>query len=354
MQRKALNQPFEQPRMNLTIHVKKIVSPVLYYSGIIHLLKRLQGYPGIILGYHRVLPSDSKDISFIQPGMYVTTETFEKHMAFIAQNYKIMRLMDVVNAPSPKNACIVTFDDGWADNYIYALPIIKRYGIPATIFLTTNMVGKSEWPWPDRLSYYIQSVPESEFIRSWTTIIQETGLKYQHESYRYRDRIGFKENIIDFAKSLETHTLIALMENVDKIMTNQKRDLMKMRSWLTWDEVQEMKKSDITFGSHSHNHHILNRIPLNQAQEEVETSRRILSDKTGSVATMFCYPNGGFNDEIVRIVSNAGYRIAVTTKPGSINGSSSFLTLNRNMLHDDITSTIPMLMSVLANKIPFF
>jgi len=216
------------------------------------------------------------------------------------------------------------------------------------------MVGKSEWPWPDRLSYYIQSVPESEFIRSWTTIIQETGLKYQHESYRYRDRIGFKENIIDFAKSLETHTLIALMENVDKIMTNQKRDLMKMRSWLTWDEVQEMKKSDITFGSHSHNHHILNRIPLNQAQEEVETSRRILSDKTGSVATMFCYPNGGFNDEIVRIVSNAGYSIAVTTKPGSINGSSSFLTLNRNMLHDDITSTIPMLMSVLANKIPFF
>lgn len=265
-----------------------------------------------------------------------------------------MRLEDLMHDPKPKNACIVTFDDGWVDNYYYAFPILKKYEIPATIFISTNKVGTHEWPWPDRIAYYVHSIPVKEFVYAMNATLQRLGLEHHRLGFKNQDKRLIREQIIDHMKTMDNQKIQYVMKDLDKTFINQKECLMKTRPWLTWDEVMEMRREGISFGSHTHNHLILSRIPFKQVQEEIVLSQQILSEKMGTTATMFCYPNGDFNDEIIQIVAGAGYKIAVTTRRGSINGSSSLLTLNRTMLHNDMTSSIPMLACVLTNKIPFF
>lgn len=340
--------------MNPILSIKKAVAAFLYYSGCIHFLENGKDKPGIILAYHRILPKESAEITYTQPGMYVTTETFEQHMAFISKNFSLLRLEDLAHDPRPDNICMVTFDDGWADNYTHAFPILKRYGIPATIFLSTNMVGKRVWPWTDRISFYIHSTPLKEFIDIWKTALKKSGLEHLKSILTSQDKGAVREQVISYMKAMDNHEVLLIMGHLDKIMANQNQELMRTRPWLTWDEVIEMREAGLSFGSHTHNHLILNSIPLLQARDEILTSQKILSERTGFPVTMFCYPNGVFSDEIMRIVSGAGYKIAVTTRRGSINESSSFLALNRIMMHDDMTSSVPMLACVLTNKIPFF
>jgi peptidoglycan/xylan/chitin deacetylase (PgdA/CDA1 family) len=340
--------------MNLILSVKKIAAVALYYSGAIRFLQALSDNSSLILAYHRILPKSSDDISFIQPGMYVTVETFEKHMAFISKHFNIMRLEDLKEDPKPKSACIVTFDDGWADNYTYAFPILKKYGIPATIFLSTNMIGSNNWPWPDRVTYYIHSIPLEDFLNMFGSILRKIGQEFPGSSFVSDKKGVISEQVINYMKTIDNRKIISLMDELDQIIFQQKKFLIRARPWLTWNEIMEMRNGGLSFGSHTHNHLILSRIPLHQAREEIMRSKELLSEKIGETVVMFSYPNGDYNVDLMRVVRESGYKIVVTTQRGFIDESDDLLTLRRVMIHNDITSTIPMLACVLTNKIPFF
>lgn len=340
--------------MNIKLSAKKVVAVFLYHSCILRRPKSITNNRSIILTYHRILPERSRDISFIQPGMYVTVDTFEKHMDFLSRNFKLMSLEDLDDCLNSKNACMVTFDDGWADNYEHAFPILKKYQIPATIFLSTNLVGTHEWMWSDRIAYYIHMTPVRDFARIWNEILEKVGVECTIPVFEIEECQKIREWIIGCMKNMDTKMVLAVMEELDKAFPNQKDHLMKLRPWLTWDEVAEMKMEGISFGSHTHNHLILSRVPLPQAKEEIVLSYRVLSEKLGKPATMFSYPSGVFNHEITSMVAKSGYRMAVTTRRGFVNESSELFALNRTMLHNDMTSTIPLLACVLTNRIPFF
>ena len=90
--------------------------------------------------------------------MYVTPETFERHLQFLTAHFTILTFRRAAGedgtAGDWDNAaryCVLTFDDGWLDNYQYAYPLLRAYSAPATIFLPTGLIGSSDWLWPDRL-----------------------------------------------------------------------------------------------------------------------------------------------------------------------------------------------------------
>jgi len=340
--------------MNLIIYGKKIIAATLYYSGLVNYIKRHNGEDSIILAYHRVLPHDSECLSFIQPGMYVTLETFEQHLAFISKKYQVIGLQDLISLPTPRNACIITFDDGWADNFTYAFPLLKKYAIPATIFLTTNMIGTSQWPWPDRISYYIHTIPLDDFVNTWIANLRAIGEECLDLDLNSQDKQVIRERIINHMKTIDNQKLLSFMEEIDKTVSHQKDCLNNIRPWLTWNEIIEMRNEGVSFGSHTHNHQVLTRIPLQQAREEILCSREILSEKLGGPVVTFSYPNGDYNSDLMRVVKESGYNLAVTTKRGFLDETYDLLALKRLMLHDDMTNTIPMLACVLTNKIPFF
>ena len=332
---------------------KRIIAATLYYGGFVGLIKTSQK-ESIIVGYHRILPSNSKERDFIQPGMYVTLETFEKHISYLSRNYNIISLKDILKEKKAHRACVVTFDDGWADNYKYAFPVLKRYNIPATIFLATKKVGTSEWPWTDMISFSIHMAGIDKFIHTMINGLVNLGISPPEFVKYLRCREKFTEYVIEYMKNLNPAVLFSLVNYIDSEMAIYTNLMKGSRPWLTWDEVNEMSQHGIDFGAHSHNHVILTNIPLPEVRSELCLSRDILTRIIKKPIRTFCYPNGRYNNAVVSILKESGYDVAVTTKRGSIDGSSSTLCLNRIMIHNDMTSTIPMFACVLTGKIPYF
>jgi len=123
-----------------------------------HFKKKIFGKYIVIFVYHRVSPE--KDTYFL-PG--IEPEEFEKQISYLKENFKIYSLKKLINGlkrgkinkKEHENIAVITFDDGYRDNYIYAYPILKKYHIPATFFLTTDYIGQGKLFWWDKLGYII-------------------------------------------------------------------------------------------------------------------------------------------------------------------------------------------------------
>ncbi len=112
-------------------------------------------YPGlknikIILLYHRVVTETPKGL--YDPGLFVTASTFEMHINEIKRLFKIVPLENIIQSNGREGRlCAITFDDGWIDNYEVAFPIIKKYQIPITIFISPETIGSNLFFWSESL-----------------------------------------------------------------------------------------------------------------------------------------------------------------------------------------------------------
>ena len=291
-----------------------------YYTSK-HFLKRLRGKV-LILTYHRILSEKKSNKQFIQPGMYVQNNVFEKQMLFLEKYFSILSFTELLDLWNKKTLrkdqryCVITFDDGWLDNYIYAYPILKEHNIPATIFLPTAFIGTNHWFWPDKISYIMMK--------------QLNGVNLN----------GKIDSAIDAYKELPEEEIHGFIVEMSK---NLSLDFPDKRVLINWDEVDEMSRHDIAFGSHSCTHKILTRLPVKERQKEIEESLYTLRQKNINYSPVFCYPNGNYNQEIINQVKAAGYRAAVSTRYGFEDGlPQDLFSLKRISIHNDITATIPL------------
>ena len=94
--------------------------------------------------------------------MYVSKDVFEMQMQFLKEHFTVVSFGELLDLwtqktyDQSKRYCVITFDDGWLDNYIYAYPVLKKYEIPATIFLPTAFVGTNKWFWPDKIGFILR------------------------------------------------------------------------------------------------------------------------------------------------------------------------------------------------------
>ena len=127
-----------------------------HHVGVLGMLRRRRArQQAVILLYHRVAPPGEGPPDYSTAGMVVTPEEFDRQMRFVARAYHVVPLGQIVAAVRRRTAfepglCAVTFDDGWRDVYEFALPILKRHGIPATLFVATGPVDGTAWDWPER------------------------------------------------------------------------------------------------------------------------------------------------------------------------------------------------------------
>ena len=312
----------------------------------------------LILMYHRILPADDPRAIIEEPGMMVTPETFRLHMSLIKPLFTTMHLsqwLEMKNSgqPLPDRACAITFDDGWADNYEFAYPILKDLDIPATIFLVSDLIGTNSSFWPERLSRLLTRIAEQPTFWSDESLnwIRQFPVSYEFsENSRIAPDQEQLSEIIAAAKSLsddEIHRRLDLIEQQLKFDTNPAQaDL------LNWSQVDEMCQSNIIeIGSHTcHHTRLTDDKSPDVLRHEIAGSKQTISDKTGISVNTFCYPNGDYSAAAKDLVEQH-YACAVTTKNGWNTASSNPYLLQRIGLHEDISNDKTSFLSRLSGWI---
>jgi len=304
--------------------------------------------------YHRVI-SEVGPENGVQAGMYVEPNTFKRHLLFLKRYFSVRPISEIISRTKEnikfidgKPFCALTFDDGWHDFYTNCFPILKAYDLPATVFLATDLIGTSGLFWTDRLSHALASLDRSmragelKPASSSSVAIRLMSLKGSLE-----DRL---EKAIEIMKALRREEIEAVLSDLEKRSVLNREP--KHRSFLSWEEVREMRATAlISFGSHTAAHSILTTLMDGEIQRELVKSREILiSEKIVDPTFIpFSYPNGNYNEKIINIVRNAGYHLAVTTDKGWNDLETNLFTLKRIPVHQDMTRTEAMFGCRIAN-----
>lgn len=303
-------------------------------------LRCLQG-KAVILTYHRVVSDEELRAQCIQDGMYVSVEAFAAQMRFLKTHFVVLSFSELLSMWAEKRwdparrYCVVTFDDGWLDNYTYALPVLRRYDIPATVFLPTSFVGTNEWFWPDKVGWLYQrflqrSTKEQGRILS---LLQDKHVWVQEgENALLRQD---SDAVVEWCKALSPTQIGVFVSGWAEAL---EVTLPSDRQVVNWEEVRAMSDAGVSFGSHSVTHTILTKLHWDEVMREAVDSWSALTQRSIRSVPVFCYPNGDWSDEIGRCVKAAGYQAATTTQFGyETHAPSNLFGLNRVSVHHDIS-----------------
>jgi peptidoglycan/xylan/chitin deacetylase (PgdA/CDA1 family) len=300
--------------------LKHVLAGVTYHSGLLNLFtfgKRMQRQREgpIILMYHRVLTQEEMHSQFTQWAIVVTTDSFERQMELLARRYHPMSLKTAVGllqegSPVPPYSVVVTFDDGWRDNYVNARPILEKYEVPATIFLPTDFIGTGEYFWFLKLGYLLGhhnfSAEQLDGIIANATET-ENSTEIAIDSNNANE---FIESVKRFGEPTINRIIAGLEATAGVTFPYASSETMM----LDWDEVRKMNSGLFDFGSHGQGHQILTLMDENEVLAEMVSSKAIIEKELGESVTLFSYPNGDYNDRVISMAMQAGYEAAVSTR----------------------------------------
>lgn len=322
---------------NIKRHIKKIIAQLIKTTDIVKLSawsKETSSYSIPILAYHRILPDSIIDQVYSSPHIIVSLESFEKQMQFIAQTCNPISLKNYVIAVKnrlilPKRTVIITFDDGWKDNFTYAFPILKRLHIPATIFLTTGYIGQKRIFWQEQIRYLLNIIKYSEQLKlEWGNYLIKLKNDLPELNKILTTNIIDEKRIITILKSIEQKLRDNFINDITKIL-NYPNLPYQMHDFLDWNDIRMMQKYGIEFGSHTVNHLLLDKTDQNTLWNELKKSKEQIETEIGEKIYAIAYPNGNFNDDVIEVAQKAGYSCGVTTIEGNNTVHCNLMELKR-------------------------
>lgn len=274
--------------------------------------------------FHRVLPPEHFEAYPLRE-IAVTTDEFEWFVAFFKQHYTVLPLPEAYrrwnNYERTKRPLLaITFDDGQADNYQFARPILERAELRASFYVPIDAIENDETLWHDRLGYAADGVLEKDRA---TALAMFAELGVVHEGDDHATVVAAVER----AKSLDPDQRLAFVERMERELGREPRPAWD--GMMTWAQLREMAEAGHEIGSHSMSHGILPLLDDEALTYEVERSRAVLTEKLGRPVETFCYPNGDYDDRTLTRVRRSGYRLAVTTKWGPNDAAANPYELHR-------------------------
>jgi len=334
------------------------LASVLYYSGALWLYQVLVGRPfGIILNYHRILVPTEQEYRLL-PAMFVSPEIFSLHLRYLAAHYRVVTMRQLMKERSAgksadKPWCVITFDDGWLDNYQQAFPLLRQYQLPATLFVSTDFIGTNRAPWFYELLWSLSALTDDlEGSQVTTDELAARDLPtavMEWVRLPATQRLAAMEQTIETLKQLPVSQLATTVDSLSEITRKRARSgSQTVPAMLTWDQVREMHRGGVEIGSHGVTHWILTRLAEAQLEKEIVESKKRIEYEVGDDVAGLSYPNGDYSEDIVRMVDKSGYRYACTIQPGYVGYDESPYTMRRLLLHGENTYTTALFACHLA------
>lgn len=272
----------------------------------------------LIACYHRVVEDFNKSASHSISPMLICRDTFEKHLDWISSHYDIVSLDTLASKimqgdPESGSLAAITFDDGYADVYANAFPLLSSRGLPATIFIVSDLTDTSRLQTHDELYLLISGVLEQWEApgEKLSTFLNVAGLRHNKGLLLKCAHDPFLLTRL-FFENFCRQQIDALLELLRGRIIVDKEILAEFHS-LNWEKLREMEAANITIGSHTRSHPLLTNENAEVIKEEVEGSLQLFKEKLQNPVRHFAYPNGSFCKQAVEAVSAAGYDFAYTT-----------------------------------------
>lgn len=278
--------------------------------------------------YHRVLPRADALRRAVEPGMYVAPETFARHLDWLASEFHVLPLFEIVErldrgSVLPPAACAITFDDGWRDNLEHALPLLQSRGMPATLFAVTGRIGTRGAFWPDEVMRRLRAAGRGA-------------------ARELASRLGAGSDP-DPASALLAHLKALpqprLESALDLIRSATPATDEDSRELLDWGELEVLQRGGIDVESHAATHAILTQLDPAAAGRELRSSLDALRARGLGRRRLLAYPSGQADARIRELAAEAGYRAALTTENGLASRDCGLFALPRLGLHDDVSRT---------------
>ena len=283
------------------------------FDRFVKLLENADGQqPGYlrVLTYHRI--DEPTRRPWLDPGLIsASPKDFDEQMAYLATYYQIVTISDVLATLQSRNkkdfpprAVLVTFDDGYYDFEERAWPILRRYKIPATLFVPTAYPDHPEQIfWWDVLYQALQNTLRKDNLSTpiGTFLLSNAGSRNQ--AY---------QRLKNYIKTLEHAEAILRVRGLCRELGVQPAP----NCILGWDSLRKLSEEGITLGAHTRTHPLLSRISLDEARKEAVGSFEDLKREIGFAHPIFAYPSGEFSNDVVSMLEREGFSLAFTTQRG--------------------------------------
>lgn len=303
--------------------VKVVIAVIFFYSGLFFIIRMVNNKIGrrlTIVSYHRVSkdPIDKLDNSL--PYMFVTQKSFEAHIKFYKKFYNLISFKELSkfeeSGKIPPNSLIITFDDGYEDNYLNAFPVLKKLCAPATFFIVTGFIGSNEIPWWDEIYYRLNIIKN----RKTNNKLDD---KLENLIDQFEKQTPFLFSKLAQLDSESRTTLIRYLRN----KTSTDHEFKESNKYLNKIQIRYMK-DHIEYGSHTCSHISLLHSDSKRIEKELQESKIMITELSGSNVNCFAYPTGHYSIRASKFVEKADYKYAVTLEKG-INDLNNRLMLKR-------------------------
>lgn len=288
----------------------------------------------LILCYHRVV-EDVRAHPTSAPAMLVSVETLERQLDWVGRRYRFVSLDELAQgleegpdgrleagapASNGRPPAAVTFDDGYADVYHHGFPLLRRKGIPAAVFLTTDLVGTDRLHAHDELFVLLQRAARHLGERGLEAALRKAGA---NPGWRFlpaeppeQRLVEIKEGLLARLPARQVERLVTALERQvagDGAGTAIPERLRQDLAPMSWNMVREMHAAGFTIGSHTRTHRVLPNEDEADVLAELAASKAALEERLGGEVAHLAYPAGQYCPRTVAAAEAAGYRYAYTT-----------------------------------------
>ena len=308
--------------------IKKIAcSPILFPY-----IRKVQGNSAIIIMYHNVHNTDTNCVN-----VSIHVREFEKQIKFFQKYFKIISLGELVKKIKERktirrNTMVLTFDDGYRNNFTLVYPLLVKYKLHATIFLVADFINTNKWLWVNKLDYLFKNTLSKKLLLKHPKIGSHVFYFDSIES-----RIKVYEKVKKILKHIEPELLDFLLHQIEEQLGSKtiKKNCQNYMM-LQKDDIKAMDPKYVEFGSHGCTHYLLTTIKdKKKLENEIINSKKKIAQIVGYEPRFFCYPNGEYDYEVIKLVKKH-YTAAVTTNYGSVNRKVDLFTMPRVGIIDDV------------------